>query len=230
MFTNAWEITLNLAAAWIAGGLIGMERSYNGRAAGLRTHALVGLAAAAAMTITLEPSLFPYLFKGSGPRLDPTRIGQGVMTGVGFLGAGVIFKEGVSVQGLTTAASIWITSAVGMLFGLGMFYAGAAATLATLVTLIAFRLLESLVTGHVYALAVFRFRAELAPTEDALARLLREHDVVLRDVSYGLKQNGQILEYRGNLRTGREGGLPMLASRLRELNGLVEYELERISK
>jgi putative Mg2+ transporter-C (MgtC) family protein len=230
MFTNAWEITLNLAAAWLAGSLIGMERSYNGRAAGFRTHALVGLAAAAAMTISLEPSVLPHLFKGSGPRLDPTRIGQGVMTGVGFLGAGVIFKEGVSVQGLTTAACIWITSAIGMLFGLGLFYAGALATLATLVTLIAFRWVEGLVTGHVYALVVFRFRAGAAPTEETLHQVLGEHDAVLRDVSYGLKQNGEIFEYSGNLRTRRGGGLARLAARLRDLHGLVEYELERISK
>jgi putative Mg2+ transporter-C (MgtC) family protein len=230
MFSQAWVITANLGCAWIAGGLIGIERSYNGRAAGFRTHALVGLAAAAAMTITLEPAVLPQLFPAGPPRLDPTRIGQGVMTGVGFLGAGVIFKEGVSVQGLTTAASIWITAAIGMLFGLGMPYGGAIATAATLVTLIVFRSLENVATGHVYALAVFRFRAPLAPTEDALCRLLDEHEVQLRDISYKLSEDGAVFEYRGNLRTRRTGGFPALAARLRDLPELIEYELDRISK
>jgi putative Mg2+ transporter-C (MgtC) family protein len=230
MFASAWEISLNLGGAWAAGSLIGIERSYNGRAAGFRTHALVGLAAAAAMTIAMEPSVLPKLFPQGPPRLDPTRIGQGVMTGVGFLGAGVIFKEGVSVQGLTTAACVWTTAAIGMLFGIGMAYAAFAATAATLATLIAFRPLEDLVTGHVYALAVFRFRADAAPDEGALRRLLGEHHVVLRDISYALAADGAVFQYSGNLRTRRAGGFPQLAEVLRQLPGLLEYELERISK
>jgi putative Mg2+ transporter-C (MgtC) family protein len=230
MFEHAWEISANLAAAWTAGSLIGIERSYNGRAAGFRTHALVGLAAAAAMTISFQPVVQLGVFPHGTPPFDPTRIAQGVMTGVGFLGAGVIFKEGVSVQGLTTAACIWITSAIGILFGLGLFYAGVIATAATLVTLIVFRWLESATTGHVFALAIFRFRAADAPTEEALHALLGEHDVQLHDVSYKLSQSGEIYEYRGDLRTTGVGGFPQLASRLRNLPGLLEYELDRISK
>jgi putative Mg2+ transporter-C (MgtC) family protein len=230
MFAHAWEITANLACAWAAGSLIGIERSYNGRAAGFRTHALVGLAAAVAMTITLEPLVLAGAFPAGAIRLDPTRIGQGVMTGVGFLGAGVIFKEGVSVQGLTTAACIWMTSAIGMLFGLGLFYGGVIATGATLTTLIVFRWVESATTGHIFALAIFRFRASEAPTERALHTLLGEHEVQLRDVSYKLSQNGDIFEYRGGVRTRAATGFPDLASRLRGLPGLVEYELDRIGK
>jgi putative Mg2+ transporter-C (MgtC) family protein len=230
MFAHALEITANLAAAWTAGSLIGIERSYNGRAAGFRTHALVGLAAAVAMTITLEPVVLSSAFPPGATRLDPTRIGQGVMTGVGFLGAGVIFKEGVSVQGLTTAACIWITAAVGMLFGLGMFYAGAIATTATLITLIVFRWLERVTAAHIYALAIFRFRATDAPAEKALHAILGEHDVQLHDVSYKLSEGGEIFEYRGNLRTRLACGFPGLAARLHDLPGLVEYELDRISK
>jgi len=230
MFAHAWEITANLACAWVAGSLIGIERSYNGRAAGFRTHALVGLAAAVAMTITLEPVVLAGAFPAGALRLDPTRIGQGVMTGVGFLGAGVIFKEGVCVQGLTTAACIWATAAVGMLFGLGMVYGGAAATVAILTTLIVLRWVETATTGHIFAMAIFRFRVAEAPTEQALHTLLGEHEVQLKDISYRLSQGGEIFEYRGGLRTKRAAGFPGLASRLRGLPGLVEYELDRISK
>ncbi len=74
-----------------------MERSHHGRAAGFRTHALVALASAAAVMVSLAPSFTANVFPGGAPRLDPTRLAQGVMTGVGFLGAGVIFKEGVNV-------------------------------------------------------------------------------------------------------------------------------------
>jgi putative Mg2+ transporter-C (MgtC) family protein len=222
------EVAVNLGEAWLAGGLVGMERSYDGRAAGFRTHALVGLAAAAVMIITLEPELIAGAFPGGGPRLDPTRAAQGVMTGVGFIGAGVIFKEGVSVQGLTTAASIWATAALGMLFGLGLPYAGVLTTAAVLITLIAFGWLEAITPGHVYALAIFRFHLGAAPTESGLRDLLGRHDVKLSDVSYRL--DDETFEYRGNLRTRSPKAFGQLAERLREVAGLAEYELSRISK
>ena len=230
MFAHAGDITLNLAAAWVAGCLIGLERSYNGRAAGFRTLALVGLAAAAAMVISMEPSLLPGLFPNGPARFDPTHIGQGVMTGVGFLGAGVIFKEGVSVQGLTTAACIWITAAIGVLFGLGLFYAGALTTVATFASLILLRPVETLATSHVYSVASFKFRADEIPTEAALHELLGEHDVLLSDLSYKLSEAGAVFEYHGALRTRQSSGMRDLARRLRQLPGLIEYELDRVSK
>jgi putative Mg2+ transporter-C (MgtC) family protein len=230
MFAHATEITINILAAWTAGGLIGIERSYNGRAAGFRTHALVGLAAAVAMTMTFEPLILPGALPGITGRLDPTRLGQGVMAGVGFIGAGVIFKEGVSVQGLTSAACIWITSAIGMLFGLGLHFGGLLATAATLTTLILFRRVEGFMTQHVYAVAVFRFRADQVPAEQVLHDLLGQHDVELNDTSYKLCDSGAVFEYHGAVRTRRTGGLRTLAARLRQLPGLMEYELDRVSK
>ena len=122
MFAHMTEIAAALGAAWLAGSLIGIERSYHGRAAGFRTHALVAIAAASAIVLTLQPSVVAGVV-GGGARLDPSRLGQGVLTGVGFIGAGVIFKEGVSVQGLTTAAFLWAPAVIGMLCGAGMFAA-----------------------------------------------------------------------------------------------------------
>jgi putative Mg2+ transporter-C (MgtC) family protein len=132
-------IALNLGSAWAAGSVIGLERSHHGRPAGFRTHALVCLASALLMVVTSHQ----WTWIGSVPmdtvRTDPTRIAQGIMTGIGFLGAGVIFKDGLSVRGLTTAASIWITSAIGILYGVGMFYPAILATIATIGTLAVFR-------------------------------------------------------------------------------------------
>ena len=115
---------MRLASALAAGSLIGLERSVHGRPAGFRTHALVCLASALLMLVTA------YQWEWLGVtaanedsfRTDPTRMAQGIMTGIGFLGAGVIFKEGLTVRGLTTAASIWITAAIGILYGVGFFY------------------------------------------------------------------------------------------------------------
>jgi putative Mg2+ transporter-C (MgtC) family protein len=99
---DAYEILARILAALAAGALIGYERSFHGRPAGFRTHALVCTASALLMLVTVyEAHWVPAAAK---VQLDPTRMAQGIMTGIGFLGAGVIVKEGLSVRGLTTAA------------------------------------------------------------------------------------------------------------------------------
>ncbi len=220
----AFEIARNLAGGWGAGLLIGLERSWNGRAAGFRTHALVGLAATATATIALYP------IASGAPMLDPTRLAQGVVTGIGFLGAGVIFKEGSSVQGLTTAASIWATAAAGLLFGVGMPGAAVGVTALVLVTLVVFRWVEDVIPWRVYALATFRFEAALAPDEAQLAQLLDNHEISLRDVSYRLTEEGRIFEYSTSLHTSHRRAYGHLAERLKTIPGLVEYDVARISK
>ena len=112
----------HLLVALAAGALIGLERSYHGRPAGFRTHTLVCIASSTLMLVTMYPGRwFPDPVSGS-VSVDPTRMAQGIMTGIGFLGAGVIFKEGLTVRGLTTAASIWITAAIGILAGIGFYF------------------------------------------------------------------------------------------------------------
>src|SRR5512143_2193375 len=117
------DILARLLVATFAGGLIGLERTYHGRPAGFRTHTLVCTASSLLMLLTVYQW---ELLKGvplETVRVDPTRMAQGIMTGIGFLGAGVIMKEGLTVRGLTTAASIWVTAAIGILVGIGFWYA-----------------------------------------------------------------------------------------------------------
>ena len=97
--------------------MIGFERSFHGRPAGFRTHALVCVASALLMLVTVFQLHWMTEVPIDTIRADPTRMAQGIMTGIGFLGAGVIFKEGLTVRGLTTAASIWVTAAIGILGG-----------------------------------------------------------------------------------------------------------------
>ena len=224
------QMALGLAGAWVAGGLIGAERTYHGRAAGFRTHALVAIAAAATMLVSFAPSFAPGAAFLSVDRLDPTHLAQGVMTGVGFLGAGVIFKEGVNVQGLTTAASVWATAAIGLLFGAGEYAAGAVATAGVLVTLLVMRWVEDAVPSRVYAWSIFRFRSVGAPDAAGLHALLAEHRLSMRDVSYALTHDGAILEYSGNVVAEKNGSLDDLAEHLLAMEGVAEFELARISK
>ena len=222
------HVIVNLGTAWAAGTLIGVERSFNGRAAGFRTHALVALAAGAVGVLTLEPMFFPGL--ASGLRLDPSRLSQGVMAGIGFLGAGVIFKEGLSVQGLTTAASIWVCAATGFLFGVGMFEAGVLVLGAVLITLTLFRVVEERAPWPVYSYAVLRFDPGATPSEGDLKRILGDQRALVHDMSYRLIDGGRLFEYSADLETSHGRALADLAERLRQVPGLVEFELSRISK
>lgn len=114
------SMILRLAAACVLGGIIGFEREHVHRPAGLRTHILVCVGSALVM-VTSE---FIYFRYSSHVNVDPARLGAQVISGIGFLGAGTIIKEGISVKGLTTAASLWAVSCVGIAVGIG-FYSGA---------------------------------------------------------------------------------------------------------
>ncbi|MFZ2306670.1 MAG: MgtC/SapB family protein [Rhodoferax sp.] len=125
-------VFLNLAGALALGLLVGYERSYHGRAAGMRTYGIVCMASAALTVFCGYPGFWWGGSSHIGTAVDPSRVIQGIVTGVGFLGAGVIMKEGLNISGLTTAASIWASSAIGVLCGIGFF--GAAILLALLST------------------------------------------------------------------------------------------------
>lgn len=118
-------VFLNLLGALLLGLLVGYERAYHGRAAGMRTYGLVCMASAALTVIAGYPHFW---FGGNAVPMngviDPTRIIQGIVTGIGFLGAGIIMKDGLNISGLNTAASIWASCAIGVLVGVG-FYAAA---------------------------------------------------------------------------------------------------------
>jgi putative Mg2+ transporter-C (MgtC) family protein len=134
------EIVLRLAIVAVLCGAIGLERQARDQIAGLRTHVIVGVGAA------LFTLVSAYGFPEFGhTRIDPTRIAAQVVSGIGFLGAGVILRHGVTVRGVTTAAALWISAAIGMATAAG-FYAGAVATTAiALVALVALRRLKPVV-------------------------------------------------------------------------------------
>jgi putative Mg2+ transporter-C (MgtC) family protein len=136
---NWYEALLRLALAGVLGGLIGLERELRERGAGLRTHLLVSVGAA---LFTIAGA---YGF--GGVRVDPTRVAAQIVTGVGFLGAGAIIRQGFSVRGLTTAATLWVVAAVGLAAGAG-YYSGAVITTALVLLalwplrILAFRILR----------------------------------------------------------------------------------------
>jgi putative Mg2+ transporter-C (MgtC) family protein len=223
---EAWRlgIVVHVFAALVAGGAIGLERSFHGRPAGFRTHSLVCMASSLLMLLTVYE---PHWFMGTGDtvRIDPTRMAQGIMTGIGFLGAGVIFQEGLSVRGLTTAASIWITSAIGVLMGTGLYFAGALATVLTLGVLSGFRRIETAMPMQLYAGHRIRFDRANVMAEPELHALLHEHGFAVSGLSYRLTDEGRTFEYRMTLRTSDPENYGRLAVALGALPVVREFHI-----
>lgn len=218
------KIALHLIGALIAGGVIGLERTFHGHPAGFRTHTLVCLASSLLMLVTLyEWKWLPGISLES-MRTDPTRMAQGIMTGIGFLGAGVIFKEGLSVRGLTTAASIWITAAIGILLGIGFYFPAVLATLLTLGILSLFRLLEIRLPRQSYAQYHVSFDRNNVMPENQVKKLLDDHGFEIENMSYRITQAG-LFEYRMDIRTTNPDKTSTLAEILRETESVREFRI-----
>ena len=139
-------VTVKLLLAALSGGLVGLEREKHGRPAGLRTNLLVAVGSCVMMIVSEGFYLKYGMFDADTTlRLDPSRVAAQIVTGIGFIGAGVILKEGAAVRGLTTAASLWAVAGLGMAFGMGFFSLGAIATVLVLVSLTLLKKLDPMV-------------------------------------------------------------------------------------
>ena len=217
------DMTVRLGAALAAGGLIGIERSYHGRPAGFRTHTLVCLASALLMLVTVYESLWFVQQSNARVVVDPTRMAQGIMTGIGFLGAGVIMREGLSVRGLTTAASIWVTAAIGILFGIGFYIPAMMAVAATLFTLSSFRWIESRMPTEFYAQFHIKFRRASVMSEAELRVITRDLGFSIANMTFELTDSGQSFEYRMGIKTLNSRNLQALSERLKAEPTVVEF-------
>lgn len=142
-------LILNIFVAAFLGGAIGLEREYREKAAGFRTHFLVGLGSALFMILSAHG--FDDIIGSPGIRLDPSRIASQVVTGIGFIGAGTIIFQKHAVKGLTTAAGLWVTAAIGMTAGAGLYLLAVTATAMVLLCLEGITLIHHKVfhrTGH----------------------------------------------------------------------------------
>jgi putative Mg2+ transporter-C (MgtC) family protein len=141
------ELALRVLAALLCGGIIGLDRELRSLAAGMRTHAL---AAEGAALFTLAGILIAHEARNAGYLgADPSRVASTVAQGIGFLAAGVIFGSAARVKGLTTAAGLWATAAIGMLCGAGFYFLAFFATAATVAVLSLFKVIENRVTERI---------------------------------------------------------------------------------
>lgn len=175
------DMLLRFALGALFGGIIGYERQVHGRPAGFRTHLIVCVASVLIMIISEHFYHLSYT-DPAYMRIDPGRIAAGAITGVGFLGAGVVLKTGVTVQGLTTAACIWMVSAIGLALGSGLHLAATTAFGLTLFALLVLRTVERKMPALMfkYLTIVTQEDAE----EDVILSALGRHDAAIHNIDY----------------------------------------------
>lgn len=151
MTEEPWIMLLRVLIAAGLGAALGAERGIRGRAAGLRTHFLVGAGSALFMIMSTHIGTFgPEVLAGFTRVTDPGRIAAQIVTGIGFLGAGAIIKEGFTVRGLTTAASLWVSAAIGMASGAGFYILAVGTTILALFALVGISRLERGIRRSIY--------------------------------------------------------------------------------
>jgi len=188
------DIVFRLGLAAVLGGAVGFERELREREAGLRTHLLVAVGAALFTLVSAYGWGDFHFSQRSGVTFDPTRIAAQVVSGIGFLGAGAIIRQGLSIRGLTTAATLWLVAAIGMASGAGYWEAAVVATVGALITLWPLRLAAHRV--------VMRLRPE---DEQQLVVHLAEREPAAPVLAAVEELRGRVLQFAlSDARDGRE--------------------------
>jgi len=214
-----------LILALVAGGVIGLERSYNGRPAGFRTHSLVCMSSAILMLLTVHQWELLQNAPIETIRVDPTRMAQGIMTGIGFLGAGVIMKDSYTIRGLTTAASIWVTASIGILIGMGYLSIAIIATILALGTLSLFRWLEAKLPSLQFGHLSIRILRKAHLSEDEILEIVTYHGVTPQNRSYFVQDEGKYICYEMTIFTRKQPNFKKLAETLSQMEEILEFSV-----
>ena len=214
-------IIIRLAVAAGLGMLLGLEREHHGRSAGLKTQVIVVLASCLIMLISIElHAFYDHLNANSVIRLDPSRIASYAVAGMGFLGAGAIIQGRGSIQGLTTAACLWVGNAVGLAVGAGFYEPAALATVAVLLVLLVLGHLADHLPRHTYLRVYLDFDTCRDLTED-LPNLLREYGVHVIHVGFECDFRKSFSSYEVAIRLKSTGNWSQIIKALRGLEGLI---------
>ena len=227
MATNM-VVFFNLFGALILGLIVGYERSYHGRAAGMRTYGLVCMASAALIVIVGYHSFWYGGNTNSYLSGDPTRVIQGIVTGIGFLGAGVIMREGLSISGLTTAASIWSCSAIGIMVGIGFYAAAIMLTLLSALSMMWISKLENWLPSRPALSVTIEFEQNFVPQLQTLSEVVHSHGYEIAVGSFAIRSRNEKLEWHFvAIAFNKNSGAAMndLANGLSTLQGLEDFSL-----
>lgn len=222
---------MHLLGAMVLGLLLGYERAYHGRAAGMRTYALVCMAACGVTILVGYPEQWfgGHVAGGTLPQFtDPTRVIQGVVTGIGFLCAGVIMREGMNISGLTTAASLWAASAIGIVLGMGFYFAAIALTLLCASLMMWGAKLENQLPSHPAIAVMVRGAPGRRFTQQELAEFADGLGYRFAPGSVAIEKLGEQEEWRFVCTAKRNYGgqtLCRFSSHIQELPGVADYRV-----
>jgi putative Mg2+ transporter-C (MgtC) family protein len=221
-------VFFNLLGALLLGLLVGYERSYHGRAAGMRTYGLVCMASAALTVIGGYSSAW---FGGNfllGTATDTSRVIQGIVTGIGFLCAGVIMREGFNISGLTTAASLWSASVIGILVGVGFYAAAIALAALSAFSMMWISRLETWLPSRQAVAVTLRFRPGFAPSEAALCQMAAGRGYDIASGTIAIECNDGVLQWSFvAVARNRQKMMPIseLSQQISRFDGVTDFQL-----
>ncbi len=216
-----YTVIVRLAISFLLGALIGVERQMRRRDAGLRTFALICMGSTAAMLISIWiPQTYPNFLNG-----DPGRIAAQVLTGIGFLGAGAIIHSKGSIQGLTTAACIWIAAVIGLAAGAGMYMAACVTAGATMLVLLTMERLERRMYLDGVNKILMISCSTSAPELKRIRTILEEKYVYIISFSYenDYEKNRSVITYKVNVKS--KSSYSVLFSEIRQLGYVTQIKL-----
>jgi putative Mg2+ transporter-C (MgtC) family protein len=217
------DIIARVFAAMLAGFLVGLDRESRGRAAGLRTTMLVSIASALAIVISIDfYAQVSASLGGQSWRPDPNRVAQGILAGMGFLGAGAILRQGTMIRGLTTAAGLWFVTIIGLAFGFGYFLIGSIGVIIALSILFILPLLENRIHVVHYATLSLTLKMEAASTDVVCRQIEATGASITRvDLHYDLAQQTKTVQVQLHYRSGQALNFPQLVmDQLLHLSGV----------
>lgn len=218
------ELLGRLLLGGVLGGIIGYERDLHGRPAGLRTHALVGLSSSTFMVVSTYFAAFQHYAPGGGVEVDASRIAASVVSGIGFLAGGAILRTGITIQGLTTAAGLWLVAAIGLAGGSGMYAASLVATLAGVIILTVLRRFEDKADDRVrlqFALSTIDDGVSLKAAKKALEAL----EVGLSDEDYERDVVGKRREFQAIISVPRALDVEHLMEAMERIEGVLKVRI-----
>jgi len=223
-------IILNIFGAAVLGMAMGYERSYHGHSAGMRTYGLVCMASAA---LTVIGGYSADWFGGSemqhgAMQVVPTQVIQGIVTGIGFLGAGVIMKDGFSIRGLSTAASIWVTAAIGVIIGVGFYATAVVCTLLVLVVMGSFKRLELRLPHHRQMRLSLTYHGDDVRPASELPIMTKQFGYAVLEMSAANDQGENQFVYDLVLAGDGSHNFEELVDHLRQLDKLVRFHVSPV--
>lgn len=220
-----WELIIRIAVGAGLGAIIGFERDIHGRQAGLRTHLIVAMASATFMVVSTHFILFQTYPEGQHIEADVSRIAASVVSGIGFLAGGAILRNGITVQGLTTAAGLWLVSAIGLCSGAGMYFESVAVTIMGLIALTVFRFFEDkdddLIRRYVSLVVENNSTHVLKITET-----LKQSGAKIGDFDYEKKNENNSVKLNFEIKVPEEVGVLGLIKVLEEQDGVSEVHVK----